>query len=75
MDHMMMPPIFILWNSPTEEVMARSASYLERSFKPLDCKKRDIKILSIGSCMVDSIDDERRAAFFGPILLIGGKAK
>jgi len=55
--------------------MARSASYLERGVQPLDCKERGVEILSIGSCVAAGIDDERRAAFSGPILLIGGKAK
>lgn len=50
--------------------MARSASYLERG----------AEILSIGSCAAAGIDEERRAAFSGPILLyfiniIAGKAK
>jgi hypothetical protein len=39
--------------------MARSASYLERG----------AEILSIGSCVAAGIDEERRAAFSGPILL------
>lgn len=37
--------------------MARSASYLERG----------AEILSIGSCAAAGIDEERRAAFSGPI--------
>ncbi|MCE2056144.1 hypothetical protein HAX54_044118 [Datura stramonium] len=41
--------------------------YLERGVQPLDSKERGVEILSIGSCAA-GIDDERRAAFSGPIL-------
>ena len=45
--------------------MARSAS----------TRQRGAEIVSIGSCVASGIDEERRAAFSGPILLIDGKAK
>ncbi|MCE2054897.1 hypothetical protein HAX54_041601 [Datura stramonium] len=43
--------------------------------QPLDSKERSVEILFIGSCVAVGIDDERRAAFSGAILLIGGIAK
>ncbi|MCD9644067.1 hypothetical protein HAX54_032039 [Datura stramonium] len=47
----------------------------ERGVQPLDSKERSVEILFIGSCVAVGIDDERRAAFSGAILLIGGIAK
>ncbi|PHT42545.1 hypothetical protein CQW23_16570 [Capsicum baccatum] len=44
----------------TIQVMARSASYLERGVQPLDWLERGIEILSIGSCVAAGIDYERQ---------------
>ena len=73
-----MPPVFISWKSPAEERAVGDGAFCflsREGVQPLYCKERGVEILSIGSCVAAGIDDERRAAFSGPILLIGGKAK
>lgn len=58
-----MPPVFISWKSPAEE---RAVG--DGAFCFLSSIERGAEILSIGSCAAAGIDEERRAAFLGPIL-------